>query len=158
MNDIWKDIGAEIPYYMKKICEKYNMRCEKLSDYDTVIYNNNCCLIIQIGRFDIGLLYVFKEKEKVYAYECGIFFAMRFNNEDMKGVIKEEKAGDSVKNYLQIFANGLISKCEDVLSGNKDWIGKYKQSSRYSETILSPQVVKALEEKQCFSMIKKNQK
>ncbi|MCR5770398.1 MAG: hypothetical protein K6G87_04085 [Butyrivibrio sp.] len=62
---------------------------------------------------------------------------MRFDDDDRKNLIDVVKAGDNVINDLIITANGLLSKCEDVLTGQKKWLEKYKTSSRYSEVKLS---------------------
>lgn len=147
MNNIWTEINEEIPYYMRKVCEKYNMKCEKLTSLESVLFNKKCCLIIQIDRFEIDMLYLHKEREKISAFQCASYLALRYDDNDRKGIINDNRAGNTVRNDLIITANGLISKCEDVLLGETSWLEKYKQSSRFSEVRLSADIVKLLSEK-----------
>lgn len=150
MNNIWTEINEEVPYYMRKVCEKYNMKCEKLTSLESVLFNKKCCLIIQINRFETDMLYLHKEREKISAFQCGSYLALRYDDDDRKGLINDSRAGNTVRNDLIITATGLVSKCEDVLLGKKDWLEKYKQSSRFSEVRLSPEIVKLLSEKYDF--------
>ena len=51
MENIWTEINNEVPKYMETICRKYDMKCEKVGDLSTMMYNNKCCLVIEIDRF-----------------------------------------------------------------------------------------------------------
>ena len=147
MNNEWTRINEAVKCYMRDVCRVYSMRCEKISDLESIIYNERICILIQIDRFHVELLYVFKNGEEVKGFRIGDYLAMRFDDTDRRGIIKSKEAGDDVKNSLIIIANGLISKCSDVLTGNMNWINKYKQSSRYSEVMISTKTVHAIQEK-----------
>jgi len=147
MENVWTKINNDIPIYMSEVCKKYNMTCEKLTDLDTVMYNDKCCLIFQVGKFDVRILYVFEENKKLFKYYCDAYLSMRFDTEDRKGVISIEKAGDSVKNDMIILSSGLLSKCGDVLSGEKDWMEKYKNTAFAHKTRLNSELEVALREK-----------
>lgn len=49
-----------------------------------------------------------------------------------KDLITVEKAGDNIKNELIVVANGFVTKCEDVFTGDKNWLKSYQDSSRCS--------------------------
>lgn len=53
LNTVWTRINEDVPEYMKKVCEKYGMVCEKISPLETILYNRKCCLIIQIDKLHI---------------------------------------------------------------------------------------------------------
>lgn len=58
LNTVWTRINEDVPEYMKKVCEKYGMVCEKISPLETILYNRKCCLIIQIDKLHITILCV----------------------------------------------------------------------------------------------------
>lgn len=144
MDNIWTKINEDVPRYMDLICKKYNMQCVKINPLSTLLFNNNCCFIIQIGRFEIDLIYIFYENGKIHAYQCGNYLALRYDNDDRKGVINNNGADNIVRNNLLIIANGLASKCEDILLGKRDWLEKYRYSSRFLEVRLSNEIIAML--------------
>ena len=144
LNTVWTRINEDVPEYMKKVCEKYGMVCEKISPLETILYNRKCCLIIQIDKLHITILCVKDINGKMHAYDCSSYFAMRFDNEDKQGLITVEKAGDNIKNELIVVANGFVTKCEDVFTGDKNWLKSYQDSSRCSDVRLTSETINVL--------------
>lgn len=140
MNSVWTEINTHVNEYMFNLIQSYKMKCETIGELSTLLYNNDCCLLISIDRFNINFQYACLENGKVRLYDCGDYLSMRFDDDDRKNLIDVVKAGDNVINDLIITANGLLSKCEDVLTGQKKWLEKYKTSSRYSEVKLSKEL------------------
>ncbi len=136
MDSIWTMINDEMGKYMEKVIKKYNMNCVKLNKLSSILYNDYCYLIINIDRFGVDFIYVFEEEGEILGYECSNYLCMRFDDVDRQNLLQETKAGDAVKNELIVIANGWVNKCEDVLTGEKDWIQKYEKSPFYSKTKL----------------------
>jgi len=147
MENVWTNINNNIPIYMSEVCKKYNMTCEKLTDLDTVMYNDKCCLLFQVGKFYVSVSYIFEEDGVLVEYLCDSYLSIRFDDEDRKELIPIEKAGDSVKNDIKILSRGLLSKCDDVLSGEKQWMEKFKKSGCYGKLKLNSELEAALREK-----------
>lgn len=132
MENIWTKINDEIPTYIKSLCEKYKLLCIKISPLKTAIVGRGFALIIAIDRFDTDIFYVYKEGKNMILYSCGNYFAEKYNQEDRVNLLSGSGADILVRNDIIVTTNGLISKWGDVLEGKREWIDKYKKSSRYS--------------------------
>jgi hypothetical protein len=132
MENIWTKINDEIPIYMKYLCEKYNLFCAKICPLKTAIVGKGFALIITIDRFDTDVFYVYKEGKDTILFSCGNYFAEKYNEEDRVNLLCGSGADILVRNDIIVTTNGLISKWGDVLEGKREWIDKYKKSSRYS--------------------------
>lgn len=141
MSEFDEKINDSIPEYMKKVCDKYDLKCEKLPNCECVLYNKNCCLITQIGYYNISILYVRKEKKELCAYRIDDFIGQRFDAVDRRDMIEGKGREISLRNDLIIFASGFITKCEDLFTGDERWFIKYKESSRYSKVRIEPETM-----------------
>lgn len=129
MSDIFTRMNDEVPKYMETICKKYKMKCQKISDLETAMYNEKSCLLIVIDRFDAGVEVVVREDGMTKEYPCWNYFALKFDAADRVGLITDPKdVMKDVKNYLIVMANGLDNKWGAVLEGDKSWLEDYKQS------------------------------
>ena len=130
MKDFYEKINCEIPKkYMKRICEKYNLKCVKLFRA-TALIGDGYGLIISIGMFDVYVSYVQKQGEECLEFSCDNYFAERYDDADRVNLLEGE--GDVyVRNALTIVANGLESKWSDVLAGDTKWLEDYKKSRWY---------------------------
>lgn len=145
MENIWTKINDEMPTYVKSLCEKYKLFCVKISPLKTAIVGKEFALIITIDRFDTDVFYVYKEGKNMILYSCGNYFAEKYNEEDRVNLLCGSGADILVRNDIIVTTNGLISKWGDVLEGKREWIDKYKKSSRYSVGRLADAEVKKLE-------------
>ena len=149
MKDLWENINEAVPNYMRAVCKKYDLKCEKISNYYTVLYNTKCCWIIQIGKLYTNILYIRNENGEIYAYDCGDYLAARFDEVDRQDLITVNKAGDNIRNELSVVASGFVTKCEDIFTGDKMWFEKYLKSSRCAKVSLMMDVIDELKKK-CF--------
>ena len=134
MGDIWTTINGEVPLYMRELCKKYNPACRKISDLETALYNDQCCLIILIDRVNADIHYIIREKGKLHEYPCRNHFARKFDQEDRNGIITKPTAkSDGVRNDLIVFSQGLDHKWSNVLEGDRKWLEEYKRSAYYSD-------------------------
>lgn len=150
MKDLWATINEGVSSYMGAVCKKYDLKCEKVSNYSTILYNTKCCLIIQIGKFHADILYIRNENGEISAYDSGTYLATRFDEVDRQDLITVNKAGDNIRNELSVVASGFVTKCEDVFSGDEMWFEKYLESPRCSKVSLKMEVIDDLKKK-CFT-------
>ena len=66
-------------------------------------------------------------------YDCSNFFAEAYDDSDREGLEKAEDAKTIIKNELTVISKGLVSKWNNVLVGDTQWIEIYKKSLWYSK-------------------------
>ena len=132
MEDIWTRINNDVPMYMESICREYKLLCIKISPLKTALICKKYALIIEIDRFDSCLCYVYREEGNIMAYSCGNYFAQKYDEEDRVNLLNGNGANIMIRNDIIITANGLLNKWKNVLSGEREWLVDYKNSSRYS--------------------------
>ena len=137
MDNLWTNINDNIPMYMNKICNEYNLVCVKISPLKTAMIGDGFASMIAIDRFDIEIYYLHKRNKDIVKYQCGSFFAQAYDSQDRENLLNGEGADIYIKNCLLIAAKGLASKWEDVLEGDTKWLEKYKSSSRYAKENLT---------------------
>ena len=145
MENVWTKINDEIPTYVKSLCQKYDMFCVKIAPLKTAIVGKKFALIITIDRFYTDVVYVYKEDKNILLYSCGDYFAEKYNDEDRVGLLSGNGADILVRNDIVVTVNGLVNKWGDVLEGKREWIDKFKKSSRFSVGNLAVAEVKQLE-------------
>ena len=137
VDNLWTNINDNIPMYMNKICNEYNLVCVKISPLKTAMIGDGFAIMIAIDRFDIEIYYLYKKNSDIGKYPCGSFFAQAYDSQDREGLLSGEGAEIYIKNCLMIVAKGLASKWENVLEGDKKWLEKYRSSSRYAKEKLT---------------------
>lgn len=137
MNNLWMNINDHIPMYMNEICREYNLECVKISSLKTALIGDEFALIIAIDRFDIEIYYLNKNNMDMVKYPCGSFFAQAYDSHDRENLMSGEGVDVYIKNCLLITAKGLASKWKNVLSGDTNWLEKYKSSSYYAKENLN---------------------
>ena len=137
MDNLWTNINDNIPMYMNKICNEYNLVCVKISPLKTAMIGDEFAIMIAIDRFDIEIYYLYKKNSDIGKYPCGSFFAQAYDSQDREDLLSGEGAEIYIKNCLMIVAKGLASKWENVLEGDKKWLEKYRSSSRYAKEKLT---------------------
>ena len=60
MDNLWTNINDNIPMYMNKICNEYNLVCVKISPLKTAMIGDGFAIMIAIDRFDIEIYYLYK--------------------------------------------------------------------------------------------------
>lgn len=138
VGNIWEKANEDIPYYMKKICDAYGLRCIKISPLKTAVVGEKYALIIAVDRFDAKVSYLDIDKEKRTLYLCDNYFAEKYDADDRVGLLDGEGADIIVRNNIIVISNGLASKWADVLRGDKRWILNYKKSKWFSIGNLLP--------------------
>ena len=121
------------------------MFCLKIAPLKTAIVGKKFALIITIDRFYTDVDYVYKEDENILLYSCGDFFAEKYNEEDRVGLLSGNGADILVRNDIIVTVNGLANQWGDVLEGKREWIDKFKKSSRFSVGKLANAELKQLE-------------
>ena len=135
MGDIYSEMNDLVPQYMEKLCTKYKMKCQRISDLETAMYNEKCCLVIGVDRFDAGVEVVVREDGMTKEYSCRNYFAKKYDATDRVNLITDPNdMTKDIKNCLIIMANGLDSKWGAVLEGDMSWFEDYKQSKWYFES------------------------
>ncbi|ROR29180.1 hypothetical protein EDD66_103115 [Mobilisporobacter senegalensis] len=145
MENIWTKINDNIPGYMQKINKQYNMTCIKISPLKTAMIGEGFALIIAIDRFDANVSYVYKVKDEFIVLLCDNYFAEKYDTDDRKDLLSEDGAETSVINNLIVISNGLISKWNNVLSGENEWIADYKKSRWYAVGKMTPDEMRIIE-------------
>ena len=126
MKNIWTEINDDIPRYVQNICKKFELVCIKISPLRTALIGKKFALIITVDRFDAVIYYLHMDGKEIKVYLCDNYFAEKFDANDI--------------------ANGLLSKWEDVLKGEKDWIENYKKSKWFSEYKLPSEEMRKIEQ------------
>mgnify|MGYP001104582246 CR=1 FL=1 len=129
MENLWTKINDDVPMYMKKICDKYNLACVKVSSIKTALVGGEFALIIALDRFDASVYYLHMEGKEIKIYFCDFYFTQRYDAEDRVNLLAGKGAEIEVRNNLIIIANGLFNKWGNVLSGEKEWLEDYKKSN-----------------------------
>ena len=132
MEDLWTKINNDVPRYMKKICEKYEIICVKLSPIKTALIGDGYALIISFDRFEAKVSYLQNNGKENILFLCDNYMAEKYNAEDRNNLLEGNGAEILVRNNLIIIANGLESKWHEVLNGDTKWIDDYKKSKWYA--------------------------
>lgn len=132
MDNLWTKINDEIPTYMTKLCQKYNLECVKVSELKTAMVGVGFAILIAVDRFDIELYYLYKKGNNIVKHPCGSYFAQAYDSKDRENLLSGDGADIDVRNCILITEHGLSSKWENVLAGDTKWLDKYKSSSRYA--------------------------
>lgn len=132
MENLWTKINNDIPQYMKKICEKYQMKCVKLSSIKTALIGDGYAIIISIGRFEAKVSYLQKNGKENILFLCDNYMAEKYDAEDRNNLLEGDGAEILVRNDLIIIARGLENKWREVLIGDTQWIDDYKKSQWYA--------------------------
>ncbi|WP_167957009.1 hypothetical protein [Anaerosporobacter faecicola] len=144
MDNLWTKINDEIPTYMTELCQKHNLKCVKVSELKTAMVGRDFSILIAVDRFDIELYYLYKKGDKMIKHPCGSYFAQAYDSKDREHLLKGEGADIFVRNCILITEHGLASKWKDVLDGDKNWLDKYKSSSRYATEKLTSDEIDVL--------------
>ena len=112
------------------IVKKYGLKEKTIRENVKAFVSSNYVLIIAIGHFEVDVWYSTKDELPVI-YDCSNFFAEAFDDRD--GLEKAEDAKTIIKNELTVISKGLVSKWNNVLEGDTQWIEIYKKSLWYSK-------------------------
>lgn len=134
MSDILERINDEVPKYMERICQKYDMKCQKLTEWETAMYNKKCCLDILVDYDYIGIRVIMRENGEKKEYDCGNYLARKYDEADRVDMIEVvEYIVDKTRNALSVTARGLDSKWSALLQGDRSWMEDYRQTSLFFE-------------------------
>jgi hypothetical protein len=147
MEDLWGNLTDEIPDYFKDIAKDFSLKFIKISRTKTALVNERFALVISIDRFSADVDYIMRDENGgLLSYNCGNFFAEKYDASDRKNLIIGNTAKERIINDLIIINNGLKSKWSMVLNGNVEWIEDFKKSIWFSRTKLGEAETKILVE------------
>lgn len=134
MENMWTKINDDIPKYLKDIASQYNMKFVKVSSLKTALVGKDFIILIFIDRFSANVSYIMREdKSELVLFQCDNYFAERYDQEDRRNLVLENGAESLVVNNLIVINNGLISKWNNVLKGDIDWLEEYKKSEWFEK-------------------------
>ena len=134
MSDILEQINDEVPKYMERICQKYDMKCQKLTKWETAMYNKKCCLDILVDRKYIGVRVIMRENGERKEFDCGNYFSERYDESDKVDMVEVVNyLADNTRNVLSVTARGLDSKWSNLLQGDMSWMDDYRQNELFYE-------------------------
>lgn len=129
MKDLWEELNDKIPEYFENIIIKYNLKVKKLNKLNTALVCDKYALIIGIDRFYAEVEYITKNEDGVFIkYMINNFFSEKFDEYDRQNLIDGNGAKESIVNNLIIISQGIESKWNEVLEGNKEWIKVFEKS------------------------------
>lgn len=135
--NIWETLNDRIPDFFGNFQNDFGISFIKITDISTAMIGSGFAIIIKIDRFYIDVIYVMKNNNVIEAYQCGSFFAEKYDENDRKKVIVGQGAEVFIINELNVLSDGLYSKWKNVLYGDKKWIEEYKISKWFSRVRLS---------------------
>ena len=126
-------------FYMQMVSEifsdivkKYGLKEKTIRENVKAFVSSNYVLIIAIGHFEVDVWYSTKD-ELPGIYDCSNFFAEAYDDSDREGLEKAEDAKTIIKNEFTVISKGLVSKWNNVLEGDTQWIETYKKTLWYSK-------------------------
>ncbi len=134
--DMWTDLNIyEVPRFMGQLAEKYKMQFKVISDIETAMFNESCCLILGIDRADgVILRFSLLENGKRTEYQISNYIYRKFDAADREGIDLDRKHPSAkVKTDLAIIARGLDSKWSSFLEGDMSWLKDFKLKYGYDE-------------------------
>lgn len=133
MGDLWETLNDEmVPRYFTGICEKYGFRMVKIDSIHTGLIKDHFALIIGLDRFNAVVKYAIRYPNgECKLYYCDNFLTRKYDADDRVGIPAGSGASTSIQGDLMIISRGLVSKWENILLGDTDWIDELK---RYSST------------------------
>lgn len=134
--NIWETLNDRIPDFFGNFQNDFGISFIKITDISTAMIGSGFAIIIKIDRFYIDVIYVMKNNNVIEAYQCGSFFAEKYDENDRKKVIVGQGAEVFIINELNVLSDGLYSKWKNVLNGDKKWIEEYKISKWFSKVRL----------------------
>ena len=138
MESIWTKINDRVPYYLKDIAERFNIKFVKVDSLCTAAVGKDFIILIFIDRFYVDVSYIRRDKNnQLVVFEAGNYFAEYFDQEDRKNLLIENHAADIIINELKVINHGLISKWSNVLEGDTKWLKNYRKSEWFDTRRLS---------------------
>ncbi|HBM4560886.1 TPA: hypothetical protein LWO52_000571, partial [Listeria monocytogenes] len=121
----------EVENNFADIIQEYQFNLIKVNEDEIMLFHPNYALTIWKSREGIDIYYLFLQRlEKV---KITNFLFSNYEKELLANIIPANNLTDQISNSLLIHARGLSKYFPEVLSGQNDWVKKFKENKFYNE-------------------------
>ncbi|EBF6224234.1 hypothetical protein FIV81_15170, partial [Listeria monocytogenes] len=121
----------EVENNFADIIQEYQFNLIKVNEDEIMLFHPNYALTIWKSREGIDIYYFFLhnlEKMKITN-----FLFSNYEKDLLANVTPANNLTDQISNSLLIHARGLSKYFPEVLSGQNDWVNKFKENKFYNE-------------------------
>ena len=133
------------------IIQKYNLQFIKYNDYTFFLVGYGFAFwVFANTREERGETWYISinEKGEILRYSLMYIDIGRFTKEDRAFVGNPTTIDEHIEVYFRIYCKGLMNRCDDILSGKKEWLKDYPSKGSKSNYI--PKFLKPYFEEQGF--------
>lgn len=122
------DFRTEAQKHFSGIAKKYGLSIKPVDESEVLLLGEGLALSIAYDRDGIEVNYIEDTGKGLRAHRLTNFLGtQRFTTDDRAHYGSPGAGVDRIRASMRVFASGLESRCEDILSGDKAWLTALKR-------------------------------
>ena len=127
------DLASLLAVKLRAVIEEYRLKVFRIDDDEALLVGSTYALRFAADRDSLDVAYIDRNgRSGLSIYTLRPLVMQRFTPEDRASFGHPMTMKDRLLASLSVYASGLASRCRDVLSGDKSWLGResWRDASR----------------------------